>query len=973
MRSHFCFSHWRSVSHKIALAGVACGLGLALTAGTAQADTAADQYQFASGLYGQKLYSLAADKLRAFLQANPKDPNAPMAAYQLGAALYRSPGADGKIDYVASGAAYESALNTYPNIDPKIAAAARFELAEGQFQLKNYAKVVPVATQFLKSPVADPGQAAWALYYLGESEAALKQPSAATSAYKTLLTQYPASEPAPYAAFSMGSVAEDSGDYAGAAAAFKNLLTNYPNADTASEARLRLGDAELAQGQWTDAGATYQAVLNDPHAADWRLDAEQGVADSAFGAKDWAAAAQGYRTLLGGLAQNDSGRLGAQLRLADSLFNDKQWDAAVNAYGPVIAANQPDMMAHALYFRAGAERSEGHLDAAANDYRGLIAGYPKDNLAPRAELRLGDTLTDAKDVAGASAAYRAVITGYPGTDSATEAQGDLVSLAGQVSRAPAGNDAGRQALEKVLEDLPPGAATGNARYTLAQGAYAQQNWTSAADLALQAFDAETDPAGKESAIYLVGAARLRGGDSAGAIGAFQKELGLFPNGKLAAQARLGLTWAFIDAGKWTDAQGAARAGLAKIQVAGASVTDAQLPDRLQLALGEALLGGGQGHDAEGAFVAATGSANRGVQLQAETGAARSDEKISDFAAAAGHWGKVAVLSRTPSAQGGAYLSQGLALEKAKSPQGALTAFQAAVTADPKGDEAPRALYEAAWTANDSKDPSEAALWTELATNYPQSDYAAEALFHEGELKFAAGDFPGAATIYQSETTTYPDAKVTPLAWYKLGSALYKQSSWGPAADAFDHAAAAQSEVALESGFWAADAHREANQLDQARAGYAAFIAGVKTPAAGVTPSPASLALLPRAFYGQGLVAEAANDWKTAATAYGAAQDGASPDLLPELLLRQGRAQLNGGDSTDALNTLLKVTISYPASSWAPEARWLAGNASESTGEKTAAIAIYQALAADKTAGDFSDKAAAKLKDLGAAPAPAAAG
>ena len=783
----------------------------------------------------------------------------------------------------------------------------------------------------------------------------------------------PASPVNPRERFAEGQRLYAAGDYAGAASAFKNLLANYPGADTVSEARLRLGDAELAEGQWSDAGSTYQAVLNDPHAGDWRLDAQQGVADAAFGAKDWGAAATGYTTLLQGLQPNDPGRLSAQLRLADSLFNDKQWDAAVNAYGPVIAANQPDTIAHALYFRAGAERSAGHLDAAANDYRALIAGYPKDKLAPRAELRLGDTLTDAKDVAGASSAYRAVITGYPGTDSATEAQSDLVSLAGQVSLAPAGNDAGRQALEKVLQDLPAGAATGNARYTLAQGAYGRQDWTSAADLALQAFDAETDPAGKESALYLVGAARLRGGDSAGAIGAYQKELGLFPNGKLAAQARLGLTWAQINAGKWTDAQDSARAGLAKVRLAGETGSDALLPDRLQLALGEALLGGGQGHDAEGAFVAAAGANDPALQLQAETGAARSDEKISDFPAAAGHWGKVATLSKDASAQGNAYFKQGLALEKAKSPQGALTAFQAAVTADPKGDEAPRALYEAAWTANDSKDPGEAALWTQLATNYPQSDYAAEALFHEGEIKFTANDFAGAATLYQSETATYPSAKVTPLVWYKLGSALYKDSSWGPAADAFDHAAAAQSEVALESSFWAADAHRQANQFDAARAGYATFIAGVKTPAAGVTPSAACLALLPRAYYGQGLVAEAGGDWKTAVTAYGAAQDGASPDLLPELLLRQGRAQQNAGDSTDALTTLLKVTISYPTSTWAPEARWLAGNASESTGDKNAAIAIYQALAADKTAGDFSEKAAAKLKDLGAAPGPAAAG
>jgi hypothetical protein len=56
----------------------------------ARADTPDEQYQFANGLYSQKLWSLAAEKLRAFVTEFPNHPRARNAAYQLGGALYRA-------------------------------------------------------------------------------------------------------------------------------------------------------------------------------------------------------------------------------------------------------------------------------------------------------------------------------------------------------------------------------------------------------------------------------------------------------------------------------------------------------------------------------------------------------------------------------------------------------------------------------------------------------------------------------------------------------------------------------------------------------------------------------------------------------------------------------------------------------------------------------------------------------------------
>src|SRR4028119_120799 len=84
-------------------------LGLALTLFAASlspvalhADTPDEQWTFASGLYTQKLWSLAAQNLQKFLAANPQHAKAKLAAYQLGAALSRATNAQGEVNYAAA-------------------------------------------------------------------------------------------------------------------------------------------------------------------------------------------------------------------------------------------------------------------------------------------------------------------------------------------------------------------------------------------------------------------------------------------------------------------------------------------------------------------------------------------------------------------------------------------------------------------------------------------------------------------------------------------------------------------------------------------------------------------------------------------------------------------------------------------------------------------------------------------------------
>jgi TolA-binding protein len=626
-----------------------------------RADTPDEQYQFANGLYSQKLWSLAAEKLRAFVTEFPNHPRARNAAYQLGGALYRATNGSGQTDYAAVAAAYERAITKYP--DAKLTPPARFELGDAYYNLGKYDQAIAAHRAFLGSnPHAD--TAAQAQYWIGESYYALKKPAEARTAYQTVLTKYPTSPIAAYAQYSLGLLALDAAQYAPAANAFRAVLAKHPNSEVAPESRLRLGDALLGAKQWTAARDAFRTVQQDARASAWKSDAALGLADAEFGAKNWPSAATAYEQALAALKPDDTRRNAAQFRLGDSLYNDKRYEQALRAYAPLLASKDSKVLPTALYWNGNALRALNRHNEAAASYRRLISEYSTHALAPRAALRLGDTLSDAKDTGAAAEAYRVVLTKYAKSDAAREAQQALVALAGEVAGSSnaggANSSAGGASLEQVLRALPPGPASSNAQLQLAQAAFANGNWARASQLAQSALAGKPDAATAENARYLLASTKLRAGDARAAAAAFRQQLTQFPRGTLATQARLGLAWAWLDAKKWSDAESAARAVLS---VPGQNA--APVREQARLALGEALLRNGKSKDALTVFAVAEKSASKDVAAQAAYGAALSLEARKQWGAAAARWNNLATLSAAGDARARAHLRQGMALLKAK--------------------------------------------------------------------------------------------------------------------------------------------------------------------------------------------------------------------------------------------------------------------------------------------------------------------
>jgi TolA-binding protein len=998
MKLHFSFS--RASSRRWVSLSLGCALALGTLGGAAassRADTPDEQWTFASGLYTQKLWGLAAENLSKFLKANPKHPKAALASYQLAAAILRDE-KNGKVNYAAGAAAYEAALRDHP--DDKLAAPAYFELADALFNLNQFERAAGFYKKFLALKPS-PEQGAEAAYMQGESWYALKKFALARSAYALVASNYPKSRPAPYALLALGTLAEEGGQLAQAETNYQKVWTGFPTSDVALEARLRGANVSLTLKKWAEATRGFEAVLASPDAAKWKSTALAGLADAHWGRKNWSEAASAYERALqeaeGDSAADQAARASMKMRLADSFFNAKQWERAASTYAGLTSAADAVTAANALYFRGRALSDAGKTAEAEADLKALLARFPTHEKAPRAALLLADARAQAKDAGAAATAYRAVIDKYPKSPEAKMAQASLLDLANGLAAGAArstgdaaGNDAkvggastpGAAAstsagaggdLEKVLRALPPGAAAGNAQARLAQAAYGRGEWGRAAELARGALASKPDATTQRGALYLLASAELNAGKAAESAASFARLVALNPAPDLAASARLGQAWALLDLKKWDAASTAARAGLAALAAApkptaAKAKENADVKARLSLALGESLWRAKKFAPAAAALSAATGAADKEVAAQSAFYAASSFESLGKWKEAGTQWNLYATAAE-PGERARAHLKRGLALLKAKDSAGAQAAFDRAASLDAGGEIGARALYESAWAATEAKSSGAGARWARLASEFPDSKYAATAHFQNAENLFEAKKWSEAATAYRSlvENPKWAASEEVPQAWYQLGSSLFNLKQWSEAAKAFERAATfGKSEFALESAFWAGESWAKSGDARASQAQYEAFLSQAALSSSRTAPAPPWKRFIPTARLGLG---RALLDNGNAARAETVLREGlqglpAASNAAPELNFRLAQALEAQSKWKDAATQALKVATLFPASEWAPQGAWIAAQATEKGGDKAAAQTLYRAIAQAQPPGEFASQAAAKLQELG---------
>jgi TolA-binding protein len=695
----------------VALLAVVALLGPAAL--PARAETPDEQLAAASALFDAKRYADAAQRLEAFLTANPKHAKFGVAAFTQ-ARCY----AELK-QYPKAVPAYEKAVASK---DPAILTVAQLGLGEAALYAQQYDKAAAALGAAVKSPLK-PEQAPVGWYLLAQAQFQLEKYPAAEEAYARVTREYPKSEFIDSAYYGAGLAAARQGKAEVARQYLKTVVERYPKSGDRPQAALVLAQLDVDAKRYREARPQLEALLRDAAApAETKQAAEESLTTVLLELQDYAAATSRLEAVIGRLPAADPQRFRAQLSLGHCRYRQKQYPQALSAYLEAAKSTEGDVAGEGHYWAGNASLALNRPTDAAAQFDRLLARFPKHALAARAQLKEGDALLAAKQGEAASTAYRTVIEKFPQAPEAAEAKKALAGLLDAVSD-PA-------QLAAALKNAPPAErARGNLR--LARLYLTGKKFSEAEAPLQEVLKSKPEPAVTAEAQYLLGLAQEAQSRPAPAAVALAEAVKLAPTAEWAGDAQGRLAWLYLELKQAVNAERAANAALAAKPAA-----EAERQARLAL-------------------------------IQAEI-----DQQKWDLALD----GCKSLLATNPPKETIATLlyTQAWVNEKREKPDEALPLWERLVAEYPKSDYTAEAflhLGDARFRAEKWEEAKD--RYNALLTGFSQSPLAGEARFKLGSTLFQLERYPEAAAEWDRASADKTAGDYVPEALYWAGVALDK--------------------------------------------------------------------------------------------------------------------------------------------------------------------------------------------------------
>ena len=517
-----------------------------LSAGVVRAEPPDEQLAAASALFDAKKYTEAAQKLDAFLAANPKHPKAATAAFVLGRCR-----AELK-QYAQAVPAYEKAI---AGKDPAILPLAQLGLGEAAYYAKQYDKAAPPLEAVTKTNLR-PEQAAYAWFWLAQSDFNLKKFQPAQDAYEKVFHDYGRSEFADASYYGAGLAALRLNHNDVARDRFREFINRNRKTPDRTQAMLMLGQIDLEAKRYGEARSDFERLLNDDSsksATDARAEAEDGLIQALLEQKDYGAAATRLESALNRLPASDPQRYRAALSLGNARYRQQQYEQAASAYKIAAGATEADVAAQGMYWNATAILAMNRSAEAAPLLAKFVTKYPKHPLAPKAQLKAADAYQSAKQGDAALAAYRALIANYPNAPEAAEARKGLAGIVSSTSD-PA-------QLAAALKNAPP-AERAKGMLRVAQLYFDAKKTPEATATLTELLKSKPDEETQAEAQYLLGLIYDGVPKTTPAIAALAEAIRLRPAATWAGDAQARLALLYLDAKQPASAEKAATAALA---------------------------------------------------------------------------------------------------------------------------------------------------------------------------------------------------------------------------------------------------------------------------------------------------------------------------------------------------------------------------------------------------------------------------
>jgi TolA-binding protein len=506
-----------------------------------------DTVKFANGLLRQRKFDLAAEEFARLLQSGATGPELQDARFGLAnARLYQG-------RYPDALRTFEGFLKDAPG-DSR-ALTARYRLGELSYLLGD----LPRARRELETYTAAANghlglEMAWT--YLGDVHSGLNDPARAKAAYEKSISAYPKGRMADRARFGLGRALSDLGERDQALQLFKKLAQQ--------------GSPEWADRAWLQIGLIRQSAGEFAEAAEALATLERVVPQSTLRSEARFVRAkcllrlgrsQDAESLLRPLAADPKQPFAsrAALELATIDLDRNRADAALATIDEALKRFPKSTEAPALLFRsAEALQKQNRRAEAQARFLKMAESDPKDPWADDALKRAAQLALEQEDGATVRRLVASFAAHYPASPLLPQVrlmEARAASLQGKPSEAVA-------ILEPLLAPLDgkvqqktatlPAGFSQAVRYELAI-AYRALGRSAEAEATLSKLATEGSSAFTADAQFLLGQAHVEGGHYAAAIVPLEKYLAANPKGEVAEFALAHLVVARIGTDRWEDA------------------------------------------------------------------------------------------------------------------------------------------------------------------------------------------------------------------------------------------------------------------------------------------------------------------------------------------------------------------------------------------------------------------------------------
>ena len=512
-----------------------------------RAQSADELLTAASELFDAHKYTEAAQKLDAFLAANPKHDKAGAAAFVLGRCRSELKQYDKAIP------AYEKAIATK---DTAILTPSQLGLGEAAIQTRQFDKAAK-ALESATAATLKPEQAQIAWLWLGQADYELKRYDKAEEAYNVVVKQFPRSDVADAALYGVGLSALKENKPDVAQQRFKELVNRYPKSPNRPQAQLTLAQLDFDAKRYSEARSDYERLLNDGSfrnaSVEVRQSAEDGLIQTLLETGDYAAAIPRLESAMNRLPASDPQHYRAAMSLGNGRYRQKQYDQALTAYTEAGKSSEAEVAAEGLYWAANADLALNRPADAAALFGKMATKYPKHALAAKAQRRAGDAYLSAKQNDAALAAYRAVVDRFPQSAEAAEARKGMSSLVNSVTD-PA-------QLAAALKNQPP-AERAKGTLRVARLYIDAKKYPESVTTLTELLKTKPETEVAAEAQYLLGLSYEVQDKPTLAAPAYAESVRLKPNAPWIADAQSRLAWLYIGLKQPANAEKAAAAALA---------------------------------------------------------------------------------------------------------------------------------------------------------------------------------------------------------------------------------------------------------------------------------------------------------------------------------------------------------------------------------------------------------------------------